>query len=120
MQKPPEIRRLAEILDRRVLEQDGGDDQDLAGNGDDARRAGFDDTHFNFLINGSRFAPATQMAVSARFLNCKDRHRQLRFLQLSPRPNAASLFAQDHEGTKEPYNTHLAAFSQRPRFEQLR
>ena len=47
MQKPPEIRRLACFLDRRVLEQDGGDDQELAGQGDDARHSGFHDTHFN-------------------------------------------------------------------------
>ena len=45
MQKPPEIRRLAEFLDRRVLDKDGGDDQELAGKGDDARGQGFDDTH---------------------------------------------------------------------------
>ena len=57
MQKPPEIRRLAGLLDRRVLEQDGGDDQELAGEGDGARRAGFHDTHFNILQNREPFRP---------------------------------------------------------------
>ena len=47
------------ILGSAVLEQDGGEDQDLAGDGDKARHAGFHDTHFNFLANESRFAPAT-------------------------------------------------------------
>ncbi|HYW17386.1 MAG TPA: hypothetical protein VE891_14700 [Allosphingosinicella sp.] len=46
------------ILYLRVLEKDGGEDQDLAGDGDDARRAGFHDTHFNFLMNESLSAPA--------------------------------------------------------------
>ncbi|HEU0135210.1 MAG TPA: hypothetical protein VFR28_10330 [Allosphingosinicella sp.] len=55
MQKPPEIRRLAWLLDRRVLDEDGGDDQELAGKGDDARHSGFDDTHFNFLLVGEPF-----------------------------------------------------------------
>lgn len=58
MQKPPEVRRLAGFLDRLVLEQDGGDDQDLAGKGDDARHSGFDDTHFNILISREQFPPA--------------------------------------------------------------
>ena len=49
MQKPPEIRRLAGILVRRVLQEDGRDDQDLGGDGNDAGRRRFDDTHFNFL-----------------------------------------------------------------------
>ena len=57
MQKPPEIRRLAEILGRRVLEQDGGDDQDLAGKGDDARRAGLNDTHLIYLKKESTSLP---------------------------------------------------------------
>jgi hypothetical protein len=51
----------------RVLEQDGGDDQDLAGKGDKARRAGFDDTHFNFLLSGSRFAPVLLMSALGRY-----------------------------------------------------
>ena len=55
MQKPPEFRRLAEFLDRRVLEQDGGDDQELAGEGDDARHAGFDDTHFQLPFKREPF-----------------------------------------------------------------
>ena len=54
MQKPPEIRRPALLLDRRVLDEDGGDDQELAGEGDDARHAGFHDTHFNFLLRRER------------------------------------------------------------------
>jgi hypothetical protein len=65
----------------RILEQDGGDDQELAGQGDDARHAGFDDTHFNFLLNESRSAPATHLATGAAILNCKGRHMQMRFLQ---------------------------------------
>jgi len=55
MQKPPEIRRLAIFLDRRVLEQDGGDDQELAGKGDDARHAGFNDTHFKLPFKREPF-----------------------------------------------------------------
>jgi hypothetical protein len=66
MQKPPEIRRLAGILDRRVLEQDGGDDQELAGKGDNARRAGFNDTHFNFLI--TRAVPLPQRILRFAWL----------------------------------------------------
>jgi hypothetical protein len=70
------------ILDRPVLEQDGGDDQELAGKGDDARHSGFHDTHFNFLLSGSHFAPAMHLGPRPINLNCKGRHMQLRFLQL--------------------------------------
>jgi hypothetical protein len=62
------------------LHQDGGDDQELAGKGDDARHSGFDDAHLNFLSTGSRFAPATHLATVMSNLNCKGRHKQLRFL----------------------------------------
>ncbi|HEX8126484.1 MAG TPA: hypothetical protein VF548_12960 [Allosphingosinicella sp.] len=82
MQKPPEFRRPALLLDRRVLDEDGGDDQELTGKGDDARHSGFHDTHFNFLLSESDPAPATLMASCPLNLNCKGRHNQMHFLQL--------------------------------------
>jgi hypothetical protein len=91
MQKPPEIRRLALLRDRRVLDEDGGDDQELTGKGDDARHSGFHDTHFNFLLSESHSAPATLLAEPSTNLNCKGRHSQLHFLQSSRSgPNSIS------------------------------
>jgi hypothetical protein len=48
-------RRLAENLIGASLEQDGGNDQELAGKGDDARRTGFHDTHFLLPHNREPF-----------------------------------------------------------------
>jgi hypothetical protein len=56
MQKPPETSGGSQRSSwSRVLDQDGGDDQDLAGNGDNACHAGFNDTHFNFPMIGEPF-----------------------------------------------------------------
>ena len=69
------------LLDRRVLDEDCGDDQELTGKGDDARHSGFHDTHFNFLLSESDPAPTTLLTDPPPNLNCKGRHKQLRFLQ---------------------------------------
>lgn len=58
MQKPPEIpaaRRVSSI--GASLEEDGGDDQELAGEGDDARDAGFNDTHSTSFQPGAVLLP---------------------------------------------------------------
>jgi hypothetical protein len=49
------------------LKQDGGDDQDLAGKGDDARHAGLNDTHFNFLGYGERTSSRSPRGVRRAF-----------------------------------------------------
>lgn len=82
MRKPPEIRRPCMVPHRPFLDKDGGDDQELAGDGDDARRRGFHDTHFNFLLNWSLAGSAGPITATVNILNCKGRHSELHFLQL--------------------------------------